>query len=172
MEYLKFCLEWWNKGGVVNFIILGGSFFIGFFYFNKNYSKYFVNIIISSIPLLGLLGTVVGMIQTFNALQNTGTDVQSLAGGISKAMITTSSGICVAILGTIFLPLKKDHKANDFKVDNSSVKKPISSILQIFLKFKQNIFQSKVKKENADLTLVHDYRDDALVFSSASDKPE
>ena len=40
------------------------------------------------------LGTVVGMIQTFNALQNTGTDVQSLAGGISKAMITTSSALC------------------------------------------------------------------------------
>ena len=62
---------------------------------------------IGVVPLLGLLGTVVGMIQTFNALQNTGTDVQSLAGGISKAMITTSSGLCVAIFGTIFLPLKK-----------------------------------------------------------------
>lgn len=62
---------------------------------------------IGVVPLLGLLGTVVGMIQTFNALQNSGTDVQSLAGGISKAMITTSSGLCVAIFGTIFLPLKK-----------------------------------------------------------------
>lgn len=68
---------------------------------------------IGVVPLLGLLGTVVGMIQTFNALQNTGTDVQSLAGGISKAMITTSSGLCVAIFGTIFLPLKKQVDLND-----------------------------------------------------------
>ena len=70
---------------------------------------------IGVVPLLGLLGTVVGMIQTFNALQNTGTDVQSLAGGISKAMITTSSGLCVAIFGTIFLPLKKPEKLDDYE---------------------------------------------------------
>ena len=73
---------------------------------------------IGVVPLLGLLGTVVGMIQTFNALQNTGTDVQSLAGGISKAMITTSSGLCVAIFGTIFLPLKKyDEKEAELPDD-------------------------------------------------------
>jgi flagellar motor component MotA len=107
VSYLQFCLEWWAKGGAVNFVILFSSFFLGIFYFSKKYSKGFTNIMIGVVPLLGLLGTVVGMIQTFNALQNSGTDVQSLAGGISKAMITTSSGLCVAIFGTIFLPLKK-----------------------------------------------------------------
>ena len=95
--------------------ILLSSFFVSIFYLNRKYSKNFVNVIIGVVPLLGLLGTVVGMIQTFNALQNTGTDVQSLAGGISKAMITTSSGLCVAIFGTIFLPLKKSEKLDDYE---------------------------------------------------------
>lgn len=113
MEYLKFCFDWWAKGGLVNFVILASSFFVGFFYLSNKFTKGFVNIMIGVVPLLGLLGTVVGMIQTFNALQNTGTDVQSLAGGISKAMITTSSGLCVAIFGTIFLPLKKQVDLND-----------------------------------------------------------
>ena len=113
IDYFHFCFGWWAKGGLVNFIILGSSFFVGLFYLSKKYSKGFVNIMIGVVPLLGLLGTVVGMIQTFNALQNTGTDVQSLAGGISKAMITTSSGLCVAIFGTMFLPLKKDEKLEE-----------------------------------------------------------
>ena len=115
MDYLQFCFDWWAKGGLVNFIILGSSFFVGLFYLSNKFSKGFVNIMIGVVPLLGLLGTVVGMIQTFNALQNTGTDVQSLAGGISKAMITTSSGLCVAIFGTIFLPLKKPEKLDDYE---------------------------------------------------------
>tara|TARA_R100000234_G_scaffold57644_1_gene34843 strand:+ start:701 stop:1267 length:567 start_codon:yes stop_codon:yes gene_type:complete len=115
VDYLQFCLDWWAKGGLVNFVILGSSFFVGLFYLSNKFSKGFVNIMIGVVPLLGLLGTVVGMIQTFNALQNTGTDVQSLAGGISKAMITTSSGLCVAIFGTIFLPLKKPEKLDNYE---------------------------------------------------------
>ena len=39
--------------------------------------------------------------------------MQSLAGGISKAMITTSSGLCVTIFGTMFLPLKKEEKLEE-----------------------------------------------------------
>lgn len=107
MNYFEFSLEWWIKGGLVNAAVLSSSFFIAIFYFNNKYSKNFVNVMISIVPLLGLLGTVVGMIQTFNALQDNGADIQSLAKGISKAMITTSSGLCVAILASIFLPFKK-----------------------------------------------------------------
>ena len=49
-------------------------------------------------PLLGLLGTVFGMITVFNAimLQVTG-DASVLAGGISQALITTAAGLSVAI---------------------------------------------------------------------------
>jgi len=108
MEYIDYCLQWWNKGGVVNYIILASSFFIGLFYFSKRFTKGFTNLMIGVVPLLGLLGTVVGMIQTFNTLQYTGADAQGLSAGISKAMITTAAGLCVAILGTMFLPLKPE----------------------------------------------------------------
>jgi|TARA_E500000331_G_scaffold356419_1_gene414721 hypothetical protein len=123
-------MEWWAKGGSVNFVILLSSFFLGIFYFNKKYSKGFTNIMIGVVPLLGLLGTVVGMIQTFNALQSSGTDVQSLAGGISKAMITTSSGLCVAIFGTIFLPLKKSEELDDYESLNDLSVEQLEEIIQ------------------------------------------
>lgn len=49
-------------------------------------------------PLLGLLGTVVGMINVFTALNLEGAgNAAVLAGGISKALITTAAGITVAI---------------------------------------------------------------------------
>lgn len=49
-------------------------------------------------PLLGLLGTVVGIIEAFMAVTSTGlNDPALLAGGISKALITTAGGLVVAI---------------------------------------------------------------------------
>lgn len=49
-------------------------------------------------PLLGLLGTVVGIIEAFMAVTATGlNDPALLAGGISKALVTTAGGLVVAI---------------------------------------------------------------------------
>ncbi|MEE8057450.1 MAG: MotA/TolQ/ExbB proton channel family protein [Pseudomonadales bacterium] len=49
-------------------------------------------------PLLGLLGTVIGMIKVFTAIMVEGTGNASvLAGGISEALITTATGLSVAI---------------------------------------------------------------------------
>lgn len=50
-------------------------------------------------PLLGLLGTVLGFLQIFNALQMAGSQahMEMLAGGIWKALISTAAGIAVAI---------------------------------------------------------------------------
>lgn len=49
-------------------------------------------------PLLGLLGTVVGMIKAFNVISIQGVgNPSSLAGGISEALITTAAGLVVAI---------------------------------------------------------------------------
>lgn len=49
-------------------------------------------------PLLGLLGTVVGMIRTFNAITTAGIgNPAALAGGIAEALITTAAGLMVAI---------------------------------------------------------------------------
>lgn len=49
-------------------------------------------------PLLGLLGTTIGIIDAFLVVTAGGiSDPTALAGGISKALVTTASGICIAI---------------------------------------------------------------------------
>lgn len=54
-------------------------------------------------PLLGLLGTVIGMIKVFSALNVEGTgNAAVLAGGISAALITTAAGLTVAIPSLFF----------------------------------------------------------------------
>ena len=59
--------------------------------------------IASVTPLLGLLGTVVGMIKVFAAIMIHGVgDPGILAGGISEALITTAAGLTVAIPSLIF----------------------------------------------------------------------
>jgi biopolymer transport protein ExbB len=58
----------------------------------------FLKIIAVVAPLLGLLGTVTGMIITFQAITLFGTgDPKLMAGGISTALVTTVLGLCVAI---------------------------------------------------------------------------
>ena len=59
--------------------------------------------IASVTPLLGLLGTVLGMIKVFAAIMSHGVgDPGVLAGGISEALITTAAGLSVAIPSLIF----------------------------------------------------------------------
>jgi biopolymer transport protein ExbB len=53
-------------------------------------------------PLLGLLGTVSGMIATFNVISAIGTgNARPLAGGISEALVATEAGLLVAIPGLL-----------------------------------------------------------------------
>jgi biopolymer transport protein ExbB len=62
-----------------------------------------LGIIASIAPLLGLLGTVVGMIKVFTALMLEGAgNANVLAGGISQALITTAAGLSVAIPAIMF----------------------------------------------------------------------
>ncbi len=57
-----------------------------------------IKILAAVAPLLGLLGTVVGMIETFQSITLFGTgDPQLMAGGISQALVTTALGLVVAI---------------------------------------------------------------------------
>lgn len=58
----------------------------------------FIAVTAATAPLLGLLGTVSGMIRTFNVITVSGTgDAKPLAGGISEALVTTLFGLVVAI---------------------------------------------------------------------------
>jgi len=68
-----------------------------------NRSLMFLKVIAVVAPLMGLLGTVTGMIVTFQAITLFGTgDPKLMAGGISQALVTTVLGLCVAI-PTVFL---------------------------------------------------------------------
>ncbi len=59
--------------------------------------------IASITPLLGLLGTVIGMISVFSTITDLGVgNPAELAGGISQALITTAAGLSVAIPSLIF----------------------------------------------------------------------
>ncbi len=55
-------------------------------------------------PLLGLLGTVIGMIRTFSvvAQSSSGINMEVLAEGIWQALITTATGLIIAILALLF----------------------------------------------------------------------
>ncbi len=56
-------------------------------------------------PLLGLLGTIFGMIKTFNVLggQGVGAGAGAVTGGIGEALVATGVGLFIAIVGLIFL---------------------------------------------------------------------
>ncbi len=60
----------------------------------------FLAVLVALCPLLGLLGTVTGMIEVFNIMAVTGGgDAKSMAGGVSKATIPTMAGMVAALSG-------------------------------------------------------------------------
>lgn len=62
-----------------------------------------MRVLISLCPLIGLLGTVTGMIQVFDGLaMNQGSNPQVMAGGIAKATLPTMAGMAIAVFGLIF----------------------------------------------------------------------
>lgn len=63
----------------------------------------FLGTIAAITPLLGLLGTVLGMIEVFDTITGqTVVNTKALSGGIAKALITTASGLIVAIPSLFF----------------------------------------------------------------------
>ena len=75
-------------------------------------------------PLLGLLGTVSGMIKTFNILSGGPvTDPSRLAGGISEALISTAVGLSVAIPSLLgYRILKGKAKSLIFKMEEKTLR--------------------------------------------------
>ena len=75
----------------------------------------FMAALVAAAPLLGLLGTVIGMMDTFHAAANaSATDASALASGIGKALVTTQAGLAAAIPGALAMAhlrhsLKNNH---------------------------------------------------------------
>jgi len=62
-----------------------------------------IRVMIPLAPLLGLLGTVTGMLEVFDAMQAAGqADVRAMAYGVSHAMIATLAGLVVSLNGLFF----------------------------------------------------------------------
>ena len=71
----------------------------------------FLLVLASASPLIGLLGTVIGMLQTFNGLSMQDSYKMDLvASGISQALITTQAGLLVAIPALAFIHVLKRQK--------------------------------------------------------------
>ncbi len=61
----------------------------------------YLSAIVTISPLLGLLGTVTGMIQTFRVLDD-GAGSAGITGGVGEALVATATGLCVAIIAFCF----------------------------------------------------------------------
>jgi len=82
-------------------------------------------------PLLGLLGTVLGMIKTFIVISEQGIgNAQALAGGISEALLTTATGLSVAIPTVIFYHIIR-HRSEKISME---LEKSASNIVNLIFK--------------------------------------
>lgn len=82
-----------------------------------------IKVVVIIAPLLGLLGTVSGMIETFDSLAEMALFSQSggIAGGISQALITTQMGLAVAIPGVLLQSIL-NRKQRQVEKDLAQVK--------------------------------------------------
>jgi len=88
----------------------------------KQYSR-MVMTLVAIAPLIGLLGTVIGMIETFDSLASASLFSQSggIAGGISQALFTTQLGLVVAVPGVIIGRLL-DRRGNMMELELEQIK--------------------------------------------------
>ncbi len=83
-----------------------------------NRNRDMIKTLVALAPLLGLLGTVTGMIEVFNVLAVTGGgDAKSAAGGVSKATLSTMAGMVAAlsgIFGNTYVSRKAERENHRF----------------------------------------------------------
>jgi biopolymer transport protein ExbB len=61
----------------------------------------YLDTIVTLSPLLGLLGTVVGMIQSFSVFNVKSGQPMAITGGVGEALVATAAGLCVAVLALL-----------------------------------------------------------------------
>ena len=89
----------------------------------EDFSRFngFIQVLVAVTPLLGLLGTVTGMVEVFNIMSVTGTsNARLMAKGISKATIPTMAGLVASLSGLIFInAFEQNVKKADAKLSES-----------------------------------------------------
>lgn len=66
-------------------------------------SLWVLDTIVTLAPLLGLLGTIIGMFNAFQVLGKPGSAPTEVTGGVAEALIATAAGLLIAIIGIVFL---------------------------------------------------------------------
>ena len=106
---------------------------------NKEFNKYgyIFNLTIGIAPLLGLLGTVLGLMDSFSFIDlgSVGTNAKEVTGGISEALVSTAYGLIIAIFTISF--------SSYF---NSCIKDEIISLREFGIKFKILFFKDFSKQ--------------------------
>ena len=106
---------------------------------NKEFNKYgsIFNLTIGIAPLLGLLGTVLGLMNSFSFIDlgSVGTNTKEVTGGISEALVSTAYGLIIAIFTIIFSSYFNSLKRNE-----------IISLREFGVKFQILLF-NKLSKE-------------------------
>jgi len=80
----------------------------------------FLGVLIGAAPLLGLLGTVGGMLVTFSGMssQGRGAPIDTISTGISQALITTQAGLVIAVPAAFFLALiKRENELTQLQLE-------------------------------------------------------
>ena len=102
---------------------------------NKEFNKYgyIFNLTIGIAPLLGLLGTVLGLMESFSFIDlgSVGTNAKEVTGGISEALVSTAYGLIIAIFTISF--------SSYF---NSCIKDEIISLREFGIKFQILFFKT------------------------------
>ena len=75
-----------------------------------------IEVLVTICPLLGLIGTVTGMIEVFFVMAVSGGDAKSMAGGVSKATIPTMAGMVGAISGIFAFNYLKSKVDRDLEL--------------------------------------------------------
>lgn len=82
-----------------------------------------IKVVVALCPLIGLLGTVTGMIQVFDVMAAIGTgNARAMAAGITRATLPTMAGMVIALSGIYFITRfdnvlnQETHKLNDHMV--------------------------------------------------------
>jgi biopolymer transport protein ExbB len=96
-------------------------------------------------PLMGLLGTVLGMIKVFNVIETLGVgQAKALSGGISEALVTTATGLIIGI--PVFIAYNYfNHKAEAFILD---MEKYVILLLNKLIRFKRKDSPEFIEKIN------------------------
>ncbi len=88
----------------------------------SEFDKYnnFFSTTIAVAPLLGLLGTVFGLINSFSFIDigNAGANADEVTGGISEALISTAAGLIIAIINLVFTNYFKSIKNKQLRLMN------------------------------------------------------